>query len=78
VELRAASDGDLAQHEYPTTRGGVSAGIMSVNGVKSVTDLAVVSFETLEELLLPIDPEVVRGWRREKARRLREGRHQEA
>jgi len=37
----------------PTTRGGVWAGVKSVNGVKSVTDLSAVSWQTLDALLLP-------------------------
>ena len=44
-------DEDLESHF--TTRTGVWCGIKSVNGVKAVTDMEVISQATLDELLLP-------------------------
>jgi hypothetical protein len=56
----------------PTDRFGVWNGVRSVNGVKQLTDMEVVSFETLEELLRPTDPELIRLWRRQRAERAKE------
>lgn len=35
-------------------------------GDLSTTDMAVVSFATLEELMAPTDPEIVRLWRKQR------------
>ena len=60
-------DDDLESHH--TTRTGVWCGIHTVNGVKSLTDMAAVSFETLEELMRPSDPELVQLWRKQQKTR---------
>jgi hypothetical protein len=53
----------------PTDRFGVWNGVRSVNGVKQLTDMEVVSFETLEELMRDSDPELIRLWRKQRAER---------
>lgn len=57
---------DLEHRDFPTTRYGVWAGIHTVNGVKDLTDLDAISYETLEELLRPSDPELLQLLRRQK------------
>lgn len=59
----------------PTDRFGVWRGVADVNGVRSLTDMRVISFETLQELVAPSDPLLVKRWRREKAQALRAKRH---
>jgi hypothetical protein len=60
---------DLEQGDFPTTRYGVWCGVHGVNGVKSLTDMDAISFETLDELLRPTDPELVQLWRKQRAER---------
>jgi hypothetical protein len=62
---------DLA--ERGTTRTGVWSGIHGVNGVRDITDMDAISYETLEELLRPSDPELLQLWRKQK-RLLQAGR----
>jgi hypothetical protein len=59
-------DEDLAAHR--TTRTGVWCGVKSVNGVKRVTDMAVISHTTLDECLLPADASLVTNKRQKKER----------
>jgi hypothetical protein len=63
---------DLEHRQFPTTRTGVWCGIHSVNGVKALTDMEAISFETLDEMLRPTDPELLRLWRKQKAQRAKE------
>jgi hypothetical protein len=49
-----------------TTRTGVWCGVHGVNGVKDITDMDAISYETLEELLRPSDPELLQLWRKQK------------
>jgi hypothetical protein len=56
---------DLESHK--TTRYGVWCGVHGVNGVKSLTDMDAISFDTLEELLRPSDPELVQLWRKQRS-----------
>ena len=60
-------DEDLASKF--TTRTGVWCGIKSVNGVKAVTDVEVVSQITLDEMLLPPEQSMITNLRRFKQRR---------
>ena len=55
-------DDDLASKF--TTRTGVWCGIKDVNGVRSVTDMEVISQVTLDELLLPAEQSLVRPRKR--------------
>ena len=48
---------DLAGHH--TTRTGVWCGIHQVNGVDKITDMEVISQETLNELLLPSEESMI-------------------
>jgi len=43
---------DLEHSRFPTTRGGVWAGVMNVNGVIGCTDLRSITLETLCTLLM--------------------------
>jgi hypothetical protein len=52
-----------------TTRTGVWCGIKSVNGVKAVTDMEVISQTTLEELLLPPEQSMITNLKRFKQHR---------
>ena len=52
-----------------TTRTGVWCGIKSVNGVKAVTDMEVISQATLAEILLPPEQSMITNLRRFKQRR---------
>ena len=60
-------DEDLESHL--TTRTGVWCGIKSVNGVKAVTDMEVISQATLDELLLPPGESMITSLRRFKKTR---------
>lgn len=61
---------DLEQLAFPTTRGGVWAGVLMVNGVRSLTDVAAISRETLDALLRPPEPQnEAHGAARRNARR---------
>lgn len=51
----------------PTTRFGVWQSVHNVNGVKALTDMDAISFDTLQEILRPSDPELVQLWRRQQA-----------
>jgi hypothetical protein len=62
-------DEDLEHSQFPTTRYGVWCGVHSVNGVKSLTDMSAVSFETLDEIMAPSDPELIRVWRQQRRAR---------
>ena len=53
---------DLAAHQ--TTRTGVWCGIHQVNGVDKITDMDVISQETLDELLLPAEASMLASLRR--------------
>jgi hypothetical protein len=58
---------DLESHF--TTRTGVWCGIKSVNGVKAVTDMEVISQTTLDDILLPPEQSMITNLKRFKQRR---------